>query len=368
MYCQMVTKEKAWKTGKVKILARIIAIIVLELVLVAGIVVVFDPFYQYHAPWFGLKAVLNDRDNQMPGTIRNFDYDSVLIGSSVAENFDSSFLDAEYGINTLKIIRASGSMADLNYYLELAHEKQELKQIFWCLDIFALDASTEVTLYGEDVPRYLHTETILDDVTYLYNKEILLEKIPYMLACSMQGLNTGGHAYDWSRGKDFSVEGAKRAYNRTAVAPDVTIQQKDSETNKDTVDTNVSMLLNEVESHADITYRFILPPYSLLWWDSAYLNGDVEQRFYALEQVISALLEYENVEIYYFQAEEDIVCNLDNYMDMIHYTPEINQYMLECVVAGEKRLTQENYKEALQNMRDLTERISKEEIYRYYPL
>jgi len=304
----------------------------------------------------------------MPGTIRNFDYDSVLIGSSVAENFDSSFLDAEYGVNTLKIIRASGSVADLNYYLELAHEKQELKQIFWCLDIFALDASTEVTLYGEDVPRYLHTETILDDVTYLYNKEILLEEIPYMLACSMQGLNTGGHAYDWSRGKDFSVEGAKRAYNRDAVSPDVAIQQKSGEANKDIVAANINMLLNEVESYPNITYRFILPPYSLLWWDSAYLNGDILQRFYTLEQVIPALLEHENVEIYYFQAEKDIVCNLDNYMDMIHYTPEINQYMLECVVAGEKRLTVENWEKELLRMKELARCISTEEIYRYYPL
>jgi len=243
-----------------------------------------------------------------------------------------------------------------------------LKQIFWCLDIFALDASTEVTLYGEDVPRYLHTETILDDVTYLYNKEILLEEIPYMLACSMQGLNTGGHAYDWSRGKDFSVEGAKRAYNRDAVSPDVAIQQKSGEANKDIVAANINMLLNEVESYPNITYRFILPPYSLLWWDSAYLNGDILQRFYTLEQVIPALLEHENVEIYYFQAEKDIVCNLDNYMDMIHYTPEINQYMLECVVAGEKRLTVENWEKELLRMKELARCISTEEIYRYYPL
>jgi len=48
----MVTEDKTRKTRKIKILARVVVIIVLELVLVAGIGVVFDSFFQYHAPWF----------------------------------------------------------------------------------------------------------------------------------------------------------------------------------------------------------------------------------------------------------------------------------------------------------------------------
>ena len=154
---------------KKKGLRRLLLFIAAEFLLVALIVWLFDPFYQYHSPFFGMEAVLNDRDNQMPGTVRNFSYDSVLMGSSVAENFDSSFLDGTYGCRTLKIIRASGSVADLLYYLEMAQERGELRNVFWCLDIPALEASTEVTLRGGDTPGYLHTAGILDDMPYLYN-------------------------------------------------------------------------------------------------------------------------------------------------------------------------------------------------------
>ena len=339
-----------------------------ELLLVALIVVVFDPFYQYHAPWFGLEAVLNDRDNQMPGTIRNFEYNSVLVGSSVAENFDSAFLDETYGGTTLKIIKSSGSIADLRYYLDLAHEKKDLQQVFWCLDLFALDSDVEVTLYGEDVPRYLHTESIFDDLTYLYNKEILFEKIPYMLACSFQGINTGGDAYNWSRGKSFGAQVAMQAYARDAIGPDTVIEQRDFLQDKDKISQNINMMVEEVEANPEITYRFLLPPYSLLWWDCAYLNGELEERIYILEQVLPALLALPNAEVYFFQSEEEIVCNLDNYMDMIHYSPEINQYMLECMAAGEKRLTAENWEKEVEKMAELAKRISGEEIYRYYPL
>lgn len=356
------------KVHKNKWLKRLLLVLAAQLVLVASIVIVFDPFYQYHAPWFGLEAVLNDRDNQMPGTVRNFSYDSVLVGSSVAENFDSDFLDAAYGGETLKIIRASGSVADLLYYLKQAHERQELNQVFWCLDIFALDASTEVTLYDDSVPKYLHTRTILDDLPYLFNKEILFEKIPYMLACSWKGINTGGKAYDWSRDKNFSAEATMSNYYREPIGPEVEIPQKAVSEKQDLIQANIQMLLEEIEAHPNVQYRFLVPPYSLIWWDTAYLNGDLEENLYSLEQAFAALIPLENVEVYFFQAEADIVCNLDYYMDMVHYSPDINQYMLDCMVAGDRRLTAENWQEELERMRELAVRISKEEIYRYSPL
>ena len=59
------------------------------IVLIGGVVYVFDPFYHYHKPWLGLKAVLNDKEYQCIGTLRNFDYDALIVGSSVMENNDN---------------------------------------------------------------------------------------------------------------------------------------------------------------------------------------------------------------------------------------------------------------------------------------
>ena len=351
---------------KIKNFKLLILMIAAEFFLVTLAVWFFDPFYQYHAPYFGMEAVLNDRDNQMPGTIRNFAYDSVLAGSSVAENFDSTFLDEVYGCRTLKLIRASGSMADLLYYLEMAQENQSLKNVFWCLDIFAMNASTEVTLYREDTPRYLHTETIFDDVPYLYNKEILLEKIPSMLAFAHQGINTGGAAYNWARDKEFSAAQAMRTYNRSVENPAKEVEQRDFSEHRQLIAENIALLTDQIESHPEITFRFLFPPYSMLWWDCAYLNGELSERLYIQEETLSALLGYPNVEVYFFQNEKAIICDLDNYMDMFHYSPDINQYMLERMAAGENRVTAENLQTTLEDMRRLADVIIREEIYRYY--
>ena len=353
-------------------------LIVLFLFLAAAIVVVFDPFYQYHEPWFGLNAVLNDRDNQVVGTIRTFDYDSVLLGSSVAENYDSSFLDASFDCTTLKVIRASGSTADLLYYLDKAHRRQELKNVFWSMDIFALTASPQITLTSKNTPHYLHTDTVLDDWPYLWNKEILCETIPQMLAFSRMGMNTQGQAYNWARGKNFSAEGAMRAYDKPKEENVFYAAEDSADTSAEEVEDafsmdeqqnlteNLSMIEEELSMHPDTSYTIIFPPYSMMWWDCGYVNGVLETYFEVLEQTIPVLLTHNNAKVYFFVSDRDVICNLDNYMDMIHYSPDINQYMLEEIVQDGHRVSEANWEEVLTDMKNTCEYIVKEGIYQYY--
>lgn len=344
-------------------LKKLILFIFLELLFLFAVVWIFDPFYQYHAPFGNRKAVLYDRDNQVVGTIRNFSYDSVLMGSSVAENFDSGYLDERYGCKTIKIIKSSGSTVDLLYYLNMAEEKQTLNHVFWCLDMFALDAPPKLTvLDGESPPAYLRTETLLDDIPYIYNKEILLEKIPLQLAYAHLDKNTGGNAYNWAEGKEFNAAKAKQVY----IKPERAQPPKDFTEEKENLSENLALLTKEIAAHPETVYHFIIPPYSLLWWDCAYVNGMQDKNFYLLEQTLPALLAFDNVELYYFQSDKDIVCDLDNYMDMIHYSPDINQYMLEQLDGGKHRVTKENYKEKIAQMQTLAEEITERYIYEYY--
>ena len=61
--------------------------------LAAGAAALFDPFYHFHAPLPGMKAVVTQSEYQCIGTIRNFEYDSVLLGSSTAENYNNRWFD-----------------------------------------------------------------------------------------------------------------------------------------------------------------------------------------------------------------------------------------------------------------------------------
>lgn len=350
----MLTKKEALK--------RLGICVLLLLGVVATVVYLFDPFYQYHGPLPGMNPVLYDRDYQVAGTIRNMEYDSVLLGSSVAENFDSDYLDRQLGSKTLKVVRASASTADLLYYLNQIHEEKELKNVFWCMDIFALTEPVEVTVLEEKTLRYLHTDSIWDDEEYLFNKDILLMKIPLSVAYSVMGRNVGGKGYDWSSDKEFSASKAMRSYNKQGnVVPEQPMQEQ-----RALLIENLQMILQEIEEHQEIDYTVIFPPYSMIWWDCGYSNGMGELYFHILEETLPKLCEFENVDLYYFQDNKEIVCNLDNYMDMIHYAPWVNQYMLEAVIKEEGKVSRENVSVIIENMRELYQYIISEGIYEYY--
>lgn len=343
-------------------LTKLICVILAELLLVVMVVWFFDPFYQYHKPFFGMKAVLNDRDNQVPGSIRTFDYDAVLVGSSVAECFDTGYLDEQFGCTTLKVIKASGTTADLLYYMDMVHDNQEINTVFYCLDISVFMYSTETELITDKYPRYLHTKNILDDWKYVFNKDVLFEIIPKNLALAKAGRNVGGDAYNWSRDKEFGAEAVKRAYEK----PEVNAEPKDFSEDISIIEANIANLCNEVESHPDITYYFCMPAYSMAWWDCSVASGLYEEYIYEIRNSVSALLEYDNVYVYDYQVWEDVVCDLDNYMDMIHYTPAVNQMMLEAMVNDENRVTRENLEYYIEKTESMVEKITTTEIYKNY--
>ncbi len=76
-------------------------------------------------------------------------------------------------------------------------------------------------------------------------------------------------------------------------------------------------------------------------------------------------LSYDNVRVFCFQNEEEVTTNLDNYMDTIHFSPEINKLMLDKIVAGENELTLQNYEQKLNELSDFTDRVVNEYIIPY---
>ena len=82
---------------------------------------------------------------------------------------------------------------------------------------------------------------------------------------------------------------------------------------------------------------------------------------YYLQQkkaLIEALLPYDNVTVYDFQARTDWICDLNHYIDAKHYGPDINDAMAEAIASGENRVTDGAQVEANNNIiRDLVGQI-----------
>jgi len=343
-------------------LKKIILYIFILLLPIAAAVVIFDPFFQYHPPLPGLKAVLTDRENQCLGSLRTLNYDAVLLGSSVLENFNNRWFDSAFSVRTIKAIRGSGSTTDLLYMLNVALKKQDLKYVFYGLDTSALIADTRLTLYDEGMPVHLYTGHPFDDLPYLFNKEVLLEKIPYMIFLSLSSDFDEGESYNWMKGKNFGAEFAIRHYHRL---PEIKPMYDADYFNENWL-VNIQAIKDVVATNPDTEFIFFFPPYSLFWWDNAYRFGMMEVYLNVAEQSVSALLEFDNVKIFYFQNDRDIILDADNYMDVVHYSDRINYMMFEAMVSGDSLLTRENYVDILLDMRNLAWDIAEKYIYVYF--
>lgn len=335
---------------------------IFSLMIIIGTIVIFiDPFFHYHKPWFGLKAILTDKEYQCIGSLRNFDYDSLIVGSSVAENYYNGWFNEGFGCTAVKAVRSYGATADLCYLLDAAYENHNLEYIFYSMDTSSLAADPIPTYELTGCPMYLYNKNYFDDVEYLYNKGVLFEKIPYMIANSLIGDYDANDSYNWAQWKEFNQDMALGLYIRT---PDIA-PMKEKEYYQNVLDANINLVKKQIENHTETQFKIFFPAYSMLFWDNLYRTGDLEAYLYNMEQAIAAFLPYTNVEIFYFQDKKEIVTNLENYMDTLHFSPEINYYMAEQIIAGNEKLTKDNYKQRLSDMRDFAYEIVYELILPY---
>lgn len=335
----------------------------LLLLLIIAAVIIFDPFYQYHKPLPGLKSVLTDKEYQCVGTLRTFDYDSLIVGSSVCENYNNRWFSDGFDCTAIKAIRSYGATADLCYMLDIAYQSHDIKYIFYNIDPPALCNDTETTFELTGCPMYLYDTNYLNDIPYVLNKDILMEKIPYMLFFSMKKDYDEGTSYNWAQDKTFSKEQALSFYGRPSSVTPMYEQTR----HEDNLTGNISLLTSLIEAHPETTFKFFFSPYSMLWWDYTYRCGERDSYLYNELQTIEAILQYDNAEVYFYQNDEDIITNLDNYMDPVHFSADINHLICNKMAAGEGKLTKENYKDAIQDMYDLTDKIVGEYILEYFP-
>ena len=326
------------------------------LFLCACFVVVIDPFFHYHKPITPLKAVVTKPEYQGIGTIRTFAYDSVIAGSSVAENYNNRWFDEKFGCTSIKAIKKSAMTSDLVYYLEEAYEYQELTHVFYSLDTVALLGDASKNFVDESMPLYLYNHNWIDDVKYVWNKDVIFEHAPYLVSVSILDDYDEGKSYNWAQYKTFSgVDTLSRYSRRAEVVP-----MQDKSAYETVIMENVDLLEELVKEHAQTQYVFVLPPYSMLWWDNSYREGMLDTYLYALECVAERLLPYQNVQMYFYQAEEAVVMNLDNYMDNVHFSEEINQWMVDELGQETYLLTQDNLQRTLHEMRELAMRMVEE--------
>ena len=330
-------------------------------VALAGFVWLVDPFYHYHAPVGNIPIVLDTAVYQTAGAAKNLTYDSAIVGTSMTENFHTSWFDEGMGWDTMKLSYSGARSSDLEaIFGEISEREQPVENIVMDINEYQLTVP-EWTRFAEH-PEYLYDEKIWNDYSYLLNHDVIVRCAERCLDALLGVKDNVDVAYTWEEpelfGKQFVVKdyGEQREqliagriemgdpFQVSGIVSD-NIQEK-----YQVCQENLNNILPFIENNANTNFHVMFPPYSIAYWEQKILSGELENMIAVYAYTIDKLLQYENVQIYYFQDERDIIVNLDNYRDVCHHTPEINRYMFECIRDGKNVLTKDNYKEAMKDM------------------
>lgn len=331
---------------------RLFLIVQLFVVLfVVGVVVVIDPYFHYHKPVEGISYRLYEERYVNDGISRHFDYDAIITGTSMTQNFKTSEFDALFGVKSVKEPFSGAGFEELADNLDRALTYNEnCKTVLMCLDYNGLNREYDWKQY-EDYPEYLYDNNIFNDTSYVLNKAILYRGCFNNLYMTLAGMpSTTFDEYSaWGSAYGFEqiMTTYTRAEEKAPMAEGLTEEEKVRV--KDNIEKNILPLL---EKYPDTEFLFFYSPYSILYWDSLYMEGRIQAQLEAEEMVTKMLLSYENVRLFSFFENTELICNLDKYRDKEHYISEVNSFLLEQMSQGNYEITAENREDYMEFMRE----------------
>ncbi len=317
---------------------RTIAYSLIVLFLIAATNIVIDPFVHYHKPWFGLAAAETEERGQQIGVAKHVEYDTAIVGSSMSENFEAGwFNDGVLGNSTVKLSMQGAHFDDYSRLLNVALSKPATKRIIISLDNYLILHNPDE--HPTTIPEYLENDDYSDDIYYLWNKSVSFVFLPQFIINNITEGFSADTAYSWAGRYRFDKYVARATY-----LPFRVMQQKDEEVYNayyEYVGEFLTGITPYIEARPDVEFIFYSPPYSILYWDDCILRGRLTAEICALNEVYKALLEYDNVRMFYFQDEWNIITDLDNYKDYSHYSRDISYHIYECMRDGKCEVTKD---------------------------
>lgn len=329
-------------------------ILVVGTLSIVGInVIKVDPFFHYHKPdTDNYFYMLNNQRSQNDGISKHFDYDALITGTSMTENFKTSELDELFGTNAIKVCYSGSTYKEINDNLinALTHN-DKLKMIVRGLDMgkFVDDKDLVREDLGE-YPTYLYDKNIFNDVEYIFNRNVIFDRVyPMTIRNNKKNFKGGITSFDdysnWMNRVTFGIdtvcpEGIK------IKEPGKPVYLTDEERN--TILGNVNQNITSLaQQYPEVDFYYFFTPYSIVWWQSIVDNGTIYKQIQAERVVIEEILKYDNIKLFSFNNLTDITTDLNNYKDTLHYGDWVNSLILQYMHDDKCLLTKENYQEYL---------------------
>lgn len=311
--------------------------------------IVYDPLQLFHQAWGRPATFHSNMRQQAAGIIRNYPFDSVILGTSMLENSSADEAGRVLGGSFVNISISGSLHAERSPALALALREKKLSTVIYSVDeIEPLSENPDVAL---DTFDYLYNRNRADDLLAYLNDRftscVIRWSVKPECVGSIDSLDQpnawirfpehaarfGGLQNWFAARNDPQIEGAFRLIiksaanaNKVPAPPSVEL----AEAQKRILAYADTYILAHARRNPEVAFHFVFPPYSrtkfAIWHQSEPLRARLHEA--TLSHFAETASQLENVHVHAFE-DQDFLDDIANYKDLSHYSPAINSLIHE---------------------------------------
>lgn len=357
------------KNQAVKFICLLLSVFIAVTGVLCTVAFILDPQNVYRSNTKGIRYF--SPTYSTPSAIRTYDYDCVIIGSSMVQNFEASEFASQLGCTPLKLALGALEPGELLWLYNNVQEQGKAKKYIINFDLHRFASKDSVEPDCGRFPDYMYTPSGLSQFKYLLGYETWFRFIPLQLCLSAvevfniplpesfkgsfenaTDINKSGY---WNElnppGEDTLIDN----FNSDTVVFNDNDADVFSQNVLENMDYFLGQLSDKLDSDEELT--IYLPPYSALYW--ARQDSKQLEIIFALREKIAAFTaKYGNIHLCDLQAES-YVEDLDLYMDISHSSVTIRKAAQQAVTTCTGEPTLQQIKERNQTIKTYAENALK---------
>ncbi|QKE28425.1 hypothetical protein AACT_1246 [Arcobacter acticola] len=330
------------------------------IIFIAGINFMIDPLKLFHQPYFFKDKLNSNMRLQAAGIINNYEFDSIILGTSMLENSSSIESSNILGGNFINISLSGSDFYERSFVLNYALEKNQIKKVIYSLDYSGLIESRMGTSdFMVDNFNYLYDDNYLND----FKQYLKLDSFKDILKTYLSKKANFDSPNEWFSNKSHSsrfggIDNWFKAENNNQIkdAFKEISESINAIKNNETIvysdiDDKISIskkyidnyLLTSVINNPNTEFNLIIPPYSRIKnaIDAQYKKSDFIRLKESIKYLVEKSKDYPNLKIYGW-GDRDFPDNIAYYKDLGHYSPEINSKMIYWIKENDGLITLHN--------------------------
>ena len=315
--------------------------------IIVGMVII-DPYFCYHKPLDGIPYTIEEDTYANAGVLRNFEYDSVVVGSSLAQLIEPSIIDERLDAKTVKVTLRGASTKNGTFLMEYAlNNNQEIKYIFYSLDFNALLGDKDDL--NRELPEYLYDNNYFNDLPYILNKNIWIDGV-YTLFDNNRTtplITNFDEAYGFDRYVQFSrasvisnmpegffSDNMDASFTEYSCADDYIDAISKIEPQPTVIENINGNIVPLLDKNPNVQFYIYMAPMPVLAWYSRIAEkgeAGINQVCANLYYVFNELSKYDNCHLGFLYSE-DITYDMYRFCDLIHWDRNVGRSIINSLV------------------------------------